>query len=191
MGTQNISLLTLSILATAALSACRFVTSAGAHSGAAGDAIGVTRSDGAEGALVPYDVYGTAVVESGGIVAVGDRVQSDATGRAIKATATGVRSAVIVGGAAGDLTVTGIGVNDRLIAVVRLDRDATAANINLLGPTAEFSITAANTINNAGGTSTASDALLVLWESVAPIKGRALQAASGAGKFIEVLLYPN
>lgn len=191
MGTQNHSLLTLSILATAALSACRFVTVAGAHSGLAGDALGVTRSAGAEGALVPYDIHGTAIVESGGVIALGDRVQSDATGRAIKAAATGTKSAVIAGGAAGDLVVAGIGASDRLVGVIRLNRDGTAATIDIASLTAEFTITAANTINNAAGTNTTGDSLLVLWESVSPIKGRALQAASGAGKFIEVLLYPN
>lgn len=191
MGTQNHSLLTLSILATAALSACRFVTAAGAHAGVAGDALGVTRSAGAEGAYVPYDIYGTAVVEAGAAIAEGDRVQSDSTGRAIKAAATGVKSAVIAGGSAGDLTVTGITTNDRLVGVIRLNRDSTAANVNIDALTTEFTITATNTINNVGGTATTGDSLLVLYESIAPIKGRALQAASGAGKFIEILLYPN
>jgi hypothetical protein len=191
MGTQNHSLLTLSILATAVIAACRFVTNAGAHSGLAGDALGVSRSAAAIGAYAPVDVFGTAVVESGGVVAAGALVQSDATGRAITAAATGTKSAVIAGGAAGDLTVTGIATTDRLVGVVRLNRDASAANVDISALTAEFTITAANTINNAAGTNTTGDSLLVLYESIAPIKGRALQAASGAGKFIEVLLYPN
>lgn len=191
MGTQNHSLFTLSILATAVIAACRFVTNAGAHSGLAGDALGVSRSAAAIGAYAPVDVYGTAVVEAGGVVVAGALVQSDATGRAITAAATGTKSAVIAGGSAGDLTVTGIATTDRLVGVVRLNRDATAANVNIDALTSEFTITAANTLNNAAGTATTGDSLLVLWESVAPIKGRALQAASGAGKFIEVLLYPN
>lgn len=75
-----------------------------------------------------------------------------------------IRSAVIVGGAAGNLTVTGIAVGDNLIGVIRLNRDATAANIDMSGITSEFTITAANTINNAGGTNTTGDALLILYQ---------------------------
>jgi hypothetical protein len=71
--------------------------------------------------------------------------------------------AVIAGGSAGDLTVTGIATTDQLVAVIRLDRDATAANINLGNLTSEFSITAANTINNSGGTATTGDALMVVY----------------------------
>lgn len=73
------------------------------------------------------------------------------------------RFAVIAGGAAGDLTVTGIGSGDQLLAVIRLNRDATAANIDLSNVTSEFSVTAANTINNTGGTNTTGDALMVVW----------------------------
>lgn len=69
----------------------------------------------------------------------------------------------IAGGAAGALTVSGIAVGDELVAVLRLDRDATASNINLTTLTSEFSITDTDTIANAGGTNTTGDALLVLW----------------------------
>lgn len=189
MGTQNISLLALSIAATAAVSACRFISKAGAHAGAGVGAIGVSQSSAAIGELVPYDVIGTAVVESGAAVAFGDLVQSDSVGRAIKATASAIKTAVIAGGSAGALTVTGIAVGDRLVSVTRLDRNATAANITLDGLTSEFSITAANTIDNTAGTATTGDALLVVWETDQPVRGRALQAASGSGKFIEVLLF--
>lgn len=73
-----------------------------------------------------------------------------------------VRCFVATGGAAGDITVTGIAKGDRLIAVLEF---ATAAAIaTLTDRTAEFDITAADTINNAGGTSTASDSLLVIYE---------------------------
>lgn len=84
--------------------------------------------------------------------------RTDASGLAAK-----IKSAVIAGGAAGDLTVTGVAVGDQLVAVVRLDRDATAANVNISSLLAEFSITATNTINNAAGTNTTGDALLVLY----------------------------
>lgn len=198
MGTQNHSLFTLSILATAVIAACRFVTNAGAHSGVAGDALGVSRSDAAIGAYAPVDIYGTAVVEAGGVVAAGALVQSDSTGRAITAVASGIKQAVIAGGSAGALTVTGIAATDRLVGVVRLDvavDTGTSASGNKVQSasalTSEFTVSAANTIDNTAGTDTTGDLLLVTWETVSPVKGRALQAASGAGKFIEVLLYPN
>jgi hypothetical protein len=196
MGTQNTSIFTLSILATAVIAACRFVTHAGAHAGVAGAAIGVSRSAAAEDAYVPVDVIGTVVVESGAAVAVGDLVQSDSTGRAITATASSLKQAVISGGAAGAHTVTGIAASDRLVSVVRLDVEVdtgTSASGNKVQAasalTSEFAVSAANTIDNTGGTNTTGDLLLVTWETAQPVRGRALQAASGAGKFIEVLLF--
>lgn len=71
--------------------------------------------------------------------------------------------ATIAGGAAGDHTVTGITVYDRLLAVV----DVSAAGANLVG---EFSITAADTINNDGGTDTTGAVLLIIWD-VADTRG--------------------
>ena len=65
------------------------------------------------------------------------------------------RTAVITGGAAGALTVTGIKVGDVTLRVINLTDGADVS--------AEFSITAANTISNAGGTATTSDKLLVMW----------------------------
>jgi hypothetical protein len=63
---------------------------------------------------------------------------------------------VVAGGAAGDITVTGITTSDRLVSVINLTDGADL--------TSEFSITAADTINNAGGTATTGDDLLVVWE---------------------------
>lgn len=63
--------------------------------------------------------------------------------------------AVIAGGAAGNHTVTGISTTDILLAVLDL---TTAADL-----TSEFTVTAADTINNAAGTDTTGDNLLVLW----------------------------
>lgn len=54
------------------------------------------------------------------------------------------------GAAAGPITITGIAVADRIIAVIVND-DTTGVDTNL---TAEFSIASANTITNAGGTAT-------------------------------------
>lgn len=74
-----------------------------------------------------------------------------------------LKTAVVAGAAAGNVTVTGISAADELLAVIVLDRDATAANITLAQLTSEFTITAADTINNTGGTSTSGNALLVIW----------------------------
>lgn len=69
-----------------------------------------------------------------------------------------LKQTVAAGGAAGDITVTGIAVGDQLISVVNLT-DGTDV-------TSEFSITAADTINNTGGTATTGDVLLVLYNDV-------------------------
>jgi hypothetical protein len=69
--------------------------------------------------------------------------------------APNLQQTVITGGAAGDHTVTGIKVTDKLVAV-----------LDISGPedlTSEFTITADDTINNTGGTATTSDTLLVTY----------------------------
>lgn len=71
-----------------------------------------------------------------------------------------LRFATVAGGAAGPLTVTGIKLKDRLIAVI----DAAAASANLAS---EFSITAADTVDNTGGTDTTGMVLIFIWESYA------------------------
>jgi hypothetical protein len=83
---------------------------------------------------------------------------NNTSGTATNAVASGkerVKAAVIAGGAAGDLTVTGITTNDKLVVVWSI------GNGDL---TSEFSISAADTINNAAGTSTAGTEVLVVWE---------------------------
>ena len=80
----NISVLTLTVTAAAALSANRFVTAGGAVPAGSAACIGVTRtSAAAAGDLVPVDVLGTAIVETGGAVAAGAAVECDSSGRAV------------------------------------------------------------------------------------------------------------
>lgn len=69
---------------------------------------------------------------------------------------------VIDGGAAGNHTVTGIAVGDELLGVVHITGDGTqlTGGEDLLS---EFTITAANTINNTGGTATTNGILLILY----------------------------
>lgn len=81
---------------------------------------------------------------------------------------TGVPFAVslVDGGAAGDITVSGIEAQDSLVAVYSL---ASATDVlSTADLTSEFSITADDTINNTGGTSSADGALLVIWQKVHP-----------------------
>lgn len=85
-------LLALSALATAAITANRFVSVGGAT--VAGDGVscgGVARAAAAIGERHTFDVIGTAVVETGAAIAANALIQSDATGRAItKAAGTTV-----------------------------------------------------------------------------------------------------
>ena len=66
-----------------------------------------------------------------------------------------------VGAAPGDVTATGVATTDKLIAVHAVVIDGSGYTTSVADLTAEFSITAANTINNAGGTTTANKLVLV------------------------------
>lgn len=80
---NGISLLALPVLATAAITANRFITPAGALTGAAGNAQGISQTDAAIGAKVTTTVLGTEIVETGAAIAAGALIESDATGRAV------------------------------------------------------------------------------------------------------------
>lgn len=81
----------------------------------------------------------------------------------------GVRTTYLPGGAAGDLTLSGIKKGDALISVVAVAFTLTAGTPNTIDAftaadlTDEFSVTAADTINNGGGTSTAASLVVVTW----------------------------
>lgn len=64
----------------------------------------------------------------------------------------------VAGAAAGNVTVTGIATNDRLISVIKHDGTGVVSDL-----TSEFAISAANTINNAAGTSSAGGHLVVTY----------------------------
>lgn len=72
----------------------------------------------------------------------------------------GVTEVIVAGAVAGNVTVSGIKVRDSLIAVLHDTTDGVLVDL-----TSEFSITAADTINNVGGTATDSDKLVVTWNS--------------------------
>ena len=84
-----------------------------------------------------------------------------------------VMTKVINCGAAGNLTVTGIAVGDALRSVLKLDFTLAegAPNVRTWAAsdlTSEFAITAANTINNAGGSNTTGAILVVVYEDLTP-----------------------
>jgi hypothetical protein len=100
-----------------------------------------------------------------------------------------IKTAIIAGGAAGNLSVTGIKVGDEISSIISvggnsqtLATGAAAGDITVTGiladdvlksvinltdgtdVTSEFTVTADDTINNTGGTATTGDTLLVVWE---------------------------
>lgn len=83
MSKQSLSLLTLTVTATAVITANRFISPAGALAGAAGNAYGVAETSAAIGEKLPVTSHGSAVVEAGAAIAAGALVEADATGRAI------------------------------------------------------------------------------------------------------------
>jgi hypothetical protein len=84
--TQKISILTLSVLASASIAAERFVTAAGGVASAAGNAIGVSCTQAAAGEIFPVDVIGTAVVTAGGAFDKGAWLEIGSDGKAVVQT---------------------------------------------------------------------------------------------------------
>lgn len=76
--------------------------------------------------------------------------------------APGLKQAVIAGGAAGAHTVTGIATQDRLVSVHHYTPGSSSTYVDL---TDEFTISDADEIDNAGGTATTSDTLVVTYVS--------------------------
>lgn len=73
------------------------------------------------------------------------------------------KQTVVQGAAAGDVTVTGIKTRDTLLAVLKVDfTDASESAADL---TSEFTISAANKINNTGGTASTGGFLIVSYLS--------------------------
>lgn len=91
MSKQSMSVLSLSVALTGAVLANRFVTPAGAQAGGDENTLGVATVSGLEGDLVTVDVLGTAVVESGAAISVGQTLKVDAQGRAIPWATSGAK----------------------------------------------------------------------------------------------------
>jgi hypothetical protein len=94
MSQQNISLLALTMIASGAVTANRFVTPAGAQAGADANAIGVSRVTAASGEKMPVDVLGTIQIEAGAAFSAGATLKSDALGRGITWATSGARLAI-------------------------------------------------------------------------------------------------
>jgi len=81
---QKISLFAMTAIATAAVTANRFVGMlTGAPCAAGAKAQGVAQYNAAVGEAFAVDVLGTSIVDAGAAVAAGAAVKSDASGRAI------------------------------------------------------------------------------------------------------------
>ncbi len=96
----------------------------------------------------------------------GSRAQSDlglGTAALLNLTSPFLKYALIAGGAAGNLTVTGIKTTDSLRLVLYFIGAGTAVT-DVSNLTSEFTISATNTINNTGGTASTGK-LLVVWVS--------------------------
>lgn len=100
---MNTSKLTLTVLATAALTANRFCTAVGALPTLKGNAVGVCRAGAATGELCPVDVLGTAMVECSAGIAAGAAINVTATGLAVTHTDGVIVGRALTGGATGEL----------------------------------------------------------------------------------------
>lgn len=131
---------------------------------------------------------GIAEVEYGGTVARGDLLTSDANGKAVVASELGIEQTIVAGGAAGAHVVTGILTTDKLLSVIHLDMtDASETGADL---TSEFSISAADAIDNTGGTATTGGFLLVTYRRPVRVIGVA-EVAGVVGDIGSCLIAPG
>ena len=91
MGIQNKACLTITVAATGAIAANRFITPAGAQAGADVNTLGVANTAAVSGDKIPVDVLGTSTLEAGAAVTAGVTVKSDASGRAIAWATSGAK----------------------------------------------------------------------------------------------------
>lgn len=87
MATSAIKILTLSVIATAALTQYRAVTAAGALPAAAANCLGFADVSAAIGERAPVGVLGTTIAEAGAAIAAGAALELDAFGRVVTKSA--------------------------------------------------------------------------------------------------------
>ncbi len=93
MSQQNISVLTLTVLANGAVNANRAVGFDGAEATTQGQKVmGAAVTDATSGNALALITHGTAIMESGAAIAIGDSLISDDQGRVIPAAALEVGS---------------------------------------------------------------------------------------------------
>lgn len=101
--TQKISILTLTVIAAAAVAAERFITAAGAYPTARQGAYGVTATKAdAAGEVLPVDLLGTTVVTAGAAFAIDTPLAVGASGKAVAAETGDVIVARALQAASGD-----------------------------------------------------------------------------------------
>ena len=100
MKTQNI-VLTIGILAIAALTRLRFIGFDGGVASAAGAAVGICEADSDAGEMAPVNTHGALLVEAGGAIAVGVEVEVGADGKAVT-LASGIAQGRALDAAAAD-----------------------------------------------------------------------------------------
>lgn len=113
MSRQAISILSLTVVAAAALTAHRMVTLGGAVPAAGAACLGATDSDAANGARVNVHVLGTAIVEAGAEITAGQFLATDNQGRVVPYT----DGDVCVGQAAPGETASGAGVKLEVLLI--------------------------------------------------------------------------
>ena len=153
----------------------RFVARDGTRCGAGEAAAGVARQRSTTvGDALTLDALGLIPVDTAAAIAAGDLIESAADGRATPWADPVSRHAVVDGAAANtDIAVAGILAADTLDSIVALDGSAVP------GPV----IHSDGHIRSSGATG--GKKLLVVWHApYRPPQGRALTAASGAGKTI-------
>lgn len=193
--TQKISILSLSILATAALVAERFVTAGGATATAAGNAVGVTTtSAAAAGALVTCDVLGTTVVTAGAAIAIGDAIEVGAVGKAVVLPSLRASAVLdypsIAAAASAELTIAvpGAAVGDGVALGLPAAPAAGLVFNAYVSAAGVVTVRASNITGLAVDAGAASYSVAVVTRKRV---GYALQAAAADGDRIEVLLIPN
>ncbi|AMG89708.1 capsid cement protein [Bordetella bronchiseptica] len=101
---QKTSILTLSLVAAASISADTFVTLAGEPAAAGEAAIGIAIAPAAAGEYFPYDVLGTSTAKAGAAITKGQNLEVGAGATAVPQTA-GVVVAIALEDAEADETV--------------------------------------------------------------------------------------
>jgi hypothetical protein len=102
MSKQAFPILTLTIAASATLTADRFVTFAGAVPSADAFVLGVVRQAAVSGDKVPVDVQGTTIVEAGAAITAGATLKVTNTGKVITWATSGARVGIALQAAAAD-----------------------------------------------------------------------------------------